>query len=91
MRILANERTKNVAPVRAFNALASDFLTGPYFPLAGAGRLEDGVADVLGFEGVPEVGGGGFTGLEAFDEIGNLMDEGVFVTNLETRDPPVFQ
>ena len=66
------------------------FLTGHFFPLAGAGGFEDGVADVLGFEGVAEGWGGGFAGLEAFDEVGDLMDEGVFVADLQAGHPPVF-
>jgi hypothetical protein len=51
--------------------------------------FEDGVADVLGFEGVAEGGRRGFSCLEVFEEIGDVVDEGVFVADLEAGDPPV--
>ena len=57
-------------------------------PAAGAGGFEDGIADVLGLEGVAEARAGGFAGGQAFEKVGHLMDEGVLVTDLQPRHPP---
>src|SRR5687768_18366746 len=45
---------------------------------------------ILGFEGVAEVGAGAFFLAEGLDEVGDLVDEGVFVADLQAGDPPVF-
>ena len=60
-------------------------------PLAGFGGLEDGVANVLGAEGVAEVGEG-FLGawvVEALHELDSSVDEGMLVTKAEAGDPPI--
>lgn len=59
------------------------------FPLAIACAIEHGVADTLRLEGVSEGGMGGFARFEAFQEIGNLVCERVFITNLQSWNPPV--
>src|ERR1043166_2566843 len=51
--------------------------------------LEDGIADILCFERIPEVGAGAFTFGEGGEEVGDLMNESVFITDLQTRYPPV--
>src|SRR5258706_9218586 len=58
-------------------------------PLLRLRALEHRVADALGFQGISKRRAGGFAGLQALDEIGYLVDEGVFVTELEAGDPPV--
>ena len=59
-------------------------------PGSGFGAGEDGVADGLGFLGVGEGGAGGGAAVETGDEVGDLVDEGVFVADVESGDPPVF-
>ena len=60
-------------------------------PLLGLGGFQDGIADVLGAEGVAEVGvalfGGGV--VEGLEELGELVRERVFVAEAEAGDPPV--
>lgn len=60
-------------------------------PQSGFGGLEDGVADILGAEGVAEIGVGFFRAriVEAFHELDSAVDEGVLVTEAESGDPPV--
>lgn len=58
-------------------------------PLAIVRRGEDGVADAGGFEGVAEGGAARFAAVEAGEEIGDLMDEGVLVADAEAGDPPL--
>ena len=60
-------------------------------PLSGFGGFEDGVADVLGAEGVAEVGVGLFGAgiVEALHELDGSVDEGVFVAQAESGNPPV--
>src|SRR5690242_2762911 len=49
------------------------------FPASGFGGGEDGVADALGFERVAEGGVGWLVLGEVVEEVGDLMDEGMFV------------
>jgi hypothetical protein len=58
-------------------------------PLAGLGAGEDRIADLLRFQGVAERGARRLASREPFEKIGDLMDEGVFVTDLQTRHPPL--
>jgi len=60
-------------------------------PLTGFGGFEDGVADVLGAEGVAEVRVGLRCAwiVEGFEELGEFVDEGVFVTEAEAGNPVV--
>lgn len=59
------------------------------FPLAVGGACQDCIADALGFQGVFEGWVGWFAGVETLEEIGDLVGERVFVTDLQTWDPPV--
>jgi hypothetical protein len=54
----------------------------------GFGGLQDGVADVLGLERVAEVGFGRFSRAQAFEEVGEGIDEGVLVADRGSRHPP---
>ena len=76
-------------PRRAFHPLSLGFFDVD--PLTGFGGLQDGVADILGSEGVAEVGEGFFGAgvIEAFHELDGSVDEGVFVAEAEAGDPPV--
>lgn len=60
-------------------------------PLSGFGGLENGVADVLGAEGVAEIGVGFFGAgiVEALHELDSTVDEGVLVAEAESGNPPV--
>ncbi len=42
-----------------------------------------------GFEGVSEGGSARFAAVEAGEEVGDLMHEGVLVANAEAGDPPL--
>ena len=64
--------------------------SGDVDPLAGFGRIEDGVADDLGGLGLAEGGAAGAAGFEGFEEIGDLVDERVLVADLQAGDTPVF-
>ena len=57
-------------------------------PAALGGRGEDSIAYFRGFEGIPESRIAGFATAERGEEIRNLMNEGVFVADTETRNPP---
>ena len=59
------------------------------FPLAVGGACQDSIAYALGFQGVFEGWVGWFAGVETLEEIGDLVGERVFVTDLQTWDPPV--
>ena len=60
-------------------------------PLLRLGGLQNGVADVLGAQRVAEVRVGlrSLRIVEALEELGEGVGEGVLVTEAETRDPPV--
>lgn len=58
-------------------------------PGSGLGAGEDGLADTLGFEGIAEGWAAGFAGFEALEEISDLVDEAMFVADLEAGDPPI--
>src|SRR4051794_33714302 len=58
------------------------------FPLAALGRVEHGVADRLRLEGLAEGRARRLAGGEALEEVGDLVDEGVLVADLEARHPP---
>ena len=53
------------------------------FPLAIFGRGEDGVADVLRFQGFAEGGRAGSIGTDGLDEIGGLVNEAFGVADLQ--------
>src|SRR5262245_50707595 len=57
-------------------------------PCTSLGAGEDRIADFLGFEGVAEGGADGLFFGQAFDEVGNLVDEAVLVTDGQTGHPP---
>ena len=60
-------------------------------PSLRARGFEDGVADELGAEGVAEVGvvaGRGWI-REGLHELRECVDEGMFITEAETGDPPL--
>ena len=57
-------------------------------PAALGCRGEDSIAYFRGFEGIPESRIAGFATAERGEEIRNLMNEGVFVADTETRNPP---
>ena len=59
-----------------------------FLPLTTFCAVEYGLADLLGFEGITEGGVAGFSGFDGRDEVGDLVNEGMFVTDLESRDPP---
>ena len=52
-------------------------------------RGEDGVAYLGGFEGVTEGGVARGAAVEAGEEVGDLMHEGVLVADAEAGDPPL--
>src|ERR1051325_7152133 len=58
-------------------------------PLAGLRGTQDGIDDVIGGETVLEVGFGALAGFEALEEFMDLVDEAVFVTDLQAGHPPV--
>ena len=58
-------------------------------PLAGLGAGEYGVADLLRFQGLAKRGACRLARREAGEEVGDLMDEGMFVADLQARNPPV--
>ena len=58
-------------------------------PFSFAGTVEYGIADFLRFERVAERGGNGFAFFVTCQKIGHLMDEAVFVANLQTGHPPM--
>src|SRR5436190_16967070 len=60
-----------------------------FFPLARPRRLEYGVRHVIGGEAILEVGPGRFAIGEARQEVGDLVNETVLVTDLQARHPPV--
>jgi len=59
-------------------------------PFSSSGGFQYGVADVLSFQSVAEVGAGAFFVAERLDEVGDLMHEGVFVADLRAGHPPIF-
>ena len=58
------------------------------FPSSCLCGFQHRIADVLRFEGIAEGGAGRFALGDAFEEIGDLMDERVFVADLQTGHPP---
>ena len=60
-------------------------------PLACLCRFENGVADILGAEGIAEIGVGFFgTGvIETLHKLDGSVDEGVLVAKAESGDPPI--
>src|SRR5688572_31012803 len=61
-------------------------------PAAAFGRLQNGIANVLGFERIAEGRADRLPLLapKRRKKVGDLMDEGVLVTDLEPGHPPVF-
>src|SRR5438045_3251730 len=81
----------NEAPNKLFLTLFFGFpfaVAADGFPLAGASGFQDGVANVLSFERVPESGAGEFVFGERFDEVGDLVNEAMFVADLQAGHPP---
>ena len=56
-------------------------------PASVGGAGEDRVADFLRFQSIAEIGVHRLAGFEALQEIGDLMNEGVLVADLQTRAP----
>ena len=81
-------RRKNALRGRAFRVivLSERLHVLPDAVLCGC---EDRVADFRGLEGVAEGRVAWGTFVEAFQEVGNLMDEGVLVADAETGHPPL--
>src|SRR5258708_28005539 len=59
-----------------------------FFPFLRPGRLEHCVADVLRLQGISEGGAGWLSAGDALEKVGDLVDETVFVTDLQTGNPP---
>ena len=59
------------------------------FPLVMLGRVEDRVADGLGFEGIAESRGGRLVLGQVVEKVGDLMHERVFIANLKAGNPPL--
>ena len=55
--------------------------------IGGAGQ--HGVANLLCFQGVAETRMHRFAGLERLQEIGDLVNERVFVADVQSRHPPI--
>ncbi len=62
-----------------------------FFPATGFGRVKNGFANVLRFQGIAEIGAEGtfLARTVAFHEVSELIDEGMFVANVEARYPPL--
>src|ERR1043166_289415 len=58
------------------------------FPPIGAGGLQNCVTNILGFERIAEGRAGGFAFGDALKEVGDLVDERVLITNLQSGHPP---
>ncbi len=59
-----------------------------FLPLTTFCAVEYGLADLLGFEGIAEGWVAGFSGFDGSEEVGDLVNEGVFVADLESGHPP---
>src|SRR5437762_1740022 len=57
-------------------------------PLFSFGRFQDGITDVLSFEGVAEGGAGRLALRHALQKVRHLVHEAVLVAYLESRYPP---
>ena len=59
------------------------------FPGAGFAALEYGITDLLRFKRISEARSSRLTRVEALEEVGDLVSERVFVTDLQSWHPPV--
>ena len=60
-----------------------------FLPFLGSSGFQDGVADELSLEGVSKSGAGRFAFGDAVEEIGDLMNKTVLVTDLQAGHPPL--
>src|SRR3954465_3782181 len=65
------------------------FEASHFLPLLRLAGFENGITDVLGFEGIAEIRTRAFAFGKRCQKIGDLMNESVFIPDLETGHPPV--
>jgi hypothetical protein len=58
-------------------------------PLAGPGRFQDSIGNAIGGKGITESWSGGLSAADGIEEVGNLVDESVFIADLQARHPPL--
>ena len=60
-------------------------------PPSGLSGIQNGFANVLSFQGIPEVGSEGplLSGTISLDKIGELVDEAMLVTDVQSGHPPL--